>query len=87
MPLPDTTHDKLSKRKVLLSCCPESDFDITTKLEKLFSHNEIVSITVVKMDKPCCSELLDYVFKAVKMTHRPIPTNVTCIFTDVEEVD
>lgn len=49
-----TFHDKLSKGKVPLICCPESDFDIATKLEKIFSHNEIASVTVIKMDKPCC---------------------------------
>jgi len=82
-----TFHDKLSKGKVPLICCPESDFDIATKLEKIFSHNEIASVTVIKMDKPCCSDLLDYVFRAAKMSHLPIPINVTCIFTDAEEVD
>jgi hypothetical protein len=82
-----TFHNELSKGKVPLICCPESDFDITTKLEKIFSHNEIASVTVVKMDKPCCNDLLDYVFRAAKMSHLPIPINVTCIFTDAEEVD
>lgn len=82
-----TFHDKLSRGKVPLICCPESDFDITTKLEKIFSHNEIASVTVVKMDKHCCADLLDYVLRAAKLSHYPIPIQVTCIFTDTEEVE
>ena len=45
-----TFHDKLSKGKVPLLCCPASDFDIATRLEKIFSNNEIASVTVVKME-------------------------------------
>lgn len=82
-----TFHDKLSKGKIPLICCPDSDFDITTKLEKIFSHNEIASVTIVKMDKPCCRDLTDDVFLAAKMSRMPIPIQVTCLFVEAEEVD
>ena len=82
-----TFHDKLSKGKIPLICCPDSDFDITTKLEKIFSHNEIASVTIVKMDKPCCRDLTDDVFLAAKMSRLPIPIQVTCLFVEAEEVD
>ena len=82
-----TFHDKLSKGKVPLICCPDSDFDIATKLEKIFSHNEIASVTIVKMDKPCCRDLTDFVFQAAKMSHLPVPIQVTCQLVDAEEVD
>ena len=68
-------------------CCPESDFDITTKLEKILTHNEIASVTIVKMDKPCCRDLTDYVFRAAKLCRLPVPIQVTCLFVDAEEVD
>lgn len=82
-----TFHDKLSKGKIPLICCPDSDFDITTKLEKIFSHNEIASVTIVKMDKPCCRDLTDDVFLAAKMSRLSIPIQVTCLFVEAEEVD
>lgn len=82
-----TFHDKLSKGKIPLICCPDSVFDITTKLEKIFSHNEIASVTIVKMDKPCCRDLTDDVFLAAKMSRLPIPIQVTCLFVEAEEVD
>ena len=82
-----TFHNKLSKGKIPLICCPDSDFDITTQLEKIFSHNEIASVTIVKMDKPCCRDLTDDVFLAAKMSRLPIPIQVTCLFVEAEEVD
>ena len=79
-------HDKLTRGKVTLICCPESDFDISTKLEAIFSHNEIASVTVVKMEKSCCADLTDFVFRAAKMSHLPVPIQVTNLFVDAEDV-
>ena len=81
-----TFHDKLARGKVTLICCPESDFDISTKLEKIFSHNEIASVTVVKMEKACCTDLIDFVFRVAKMSHLPVPIQVTNLFVDAEDV-
>ena len=82
-----TFHDKLSRGKVPIICCPESDFDISTKLESILENNEIDSVTVVRMDKHCCEDLVASVMRAVKMSHLPIPVQVTCVITDAEEVD
>ena len=46
-------HDALSKGRVPLICCPENDFDITVKLADIFSLNDVASVTIVTMDKPC----------------------------------
>lgn len=82
-----TFHDKLSKGKVPLICCPASDFDIATRLGDIFSHNEIASVTVVKMEKPCCADLTDHVFRAAKMSRLPVPIQVTNLFVDAEDVN
>lgn len=82
-----TFHDKLSKGKVTLICCPDSDFDIATKLSDIFSHNEIASVTVVKMEKPCCGDLTNFVFDAAKMSRLPVPIHVTNLFVDAEDVN
>ena len=81
-----TFHDRLSKGKVPLLCCPATDFDITIRLEKIFSNNEIASVTVVKMEKDCCQDMLDCVFRAAKMSRLPIPIIVTNLFVDAEDV-
>ena len=66
--------------------CPATDFDISTKLEKIFSLNEIASITVVKLEKACCQDMLDCVFRAAKLSHLPIPIQVTNLFVEAEDV-
>lgn len=82
-----TFHDKLSRGKVTLICCPATDFDIATRLSDIFSHNEIESVTVVRMDKPCCADLTSFVFDAAKMSRFPVPIQVTTLFVDAEDVD
>ncbi len=81
-----TFHDKLSKGKVPLLCCPASDFDIATRLEKIFSNNEIASVTVVKMEKQCCQDMLECVFRAAKLSRLPIRIQVTNLFVEAEDV-
>ena len=81
-----TFRDKLSKGKVPLLCCPASDFDIATRLEKIFSNNEIASVTVVKMGKECCQDMLECVFRAAKLSHLPIRIQVTNLFVEAEDV-
>lgn len=81
-----TFHDKLSKGKVTLICCPESDFDIATRLGDIFSNNEIASVTVAKMEKPCCADLTTFVFQAAKMSRLPVPVQVTNLFVEAEDV-
>ena len=81
-----TFHNRLSKGKVTLICCPDSDFDIATKLGDIFTNNEIASVTVVKMEKSCCADLTNFVFQAAKMSHLPVPIQVTNLFVDAEDV-
>ena len=82
-----TFHDFLSRGQIPLICCPEADFDITTKLSAIFSHNEIYSATVVQMDALCCKDLTDCVMKAAKSSRLPVPIQVTNVFVEAEEVD
>lgn len=72
--------------KVVLTCCTESDFDIMTKLSKILLHNDVKSITVVKTDKPCCTDLTSAVMPAAKSRHLPVPIQAATIFIDAEDV-
>lgn len=81
-----TFHNRLSKGKVTLICCPDSDFDIATKLGDIFTNNEIASVTVVKMEKSCCADLTNFVFQAAKMSRLPVPIQVTNLFVNAEDV-
>ena len=79
-------HNAYAKGKVPLICCMETDFDIMLKLSKIMQHNSIKSVTVVKTDKACCTELTSTVMKAIKYSRLPIPVQISTIFIYAEDV-
>lgn len=79
-------HDVYARGKLTLTCCMDSDFDVTTKLSEILEHNTIKSITVVKTDKSCCTDLTDAVMRAAKASRLPIPIQTATIFIDAEDV-
>ena len=80
-------HEGYSKGKVPLICCPETDFDIMTKLSRIFLNNDIQSVTLVKMDKSCCHGLTELVMQAIKSSRIPVPLQVSTIFVDAEDME
>ena len=80
-------HDKLTIGRVPLLCCAESDFDITSKLAKIITINDIRSVTVVRMDTGCCAELVGMVQQAIKLSRKVLPLQTVSVFVDTEEVD
>ena len=51
------------------------------------THNDIKSVTVVKMEAECCSDLEGMVRDAVKLSRLPVPIQVTNLFITAEIVD
>lgn len=80
-------HDHLSRGKIPLICCPAQDYDITSKLSDILSHNDIKSITVVKMEAECCADLEGMVREAAKLSRLPLPIQVTNLLITAENVD
>lgn len=80
-------HDNLSRGKVPLICCPAQDYDITSRLSDIMAHNDIKSVTVVKMEAECCADLEGMVREAVKLSHLPVPVQVANLFITAEIVD
>lgn len=80
-------HEKASVGRVPLICCPDGDFDIISKLSEIIKLNDIKSITVFRMDAPCCADLTDLVMQAVKQARKTIPMQTTTVFIDCEIVD
>lgn len=78
-------HNAYAKGKVTLICCMDTDFDVMSKLSQILLHNEIKSVTVVKTDKSCCSDLSIAVMQAVKSSRLPVPVQVSTIFIDAED--
>lgn len=80
-------HEKLTPGRVPLICCPESDFDITTKLAQIIALNDIRSVTVIQMESECCKGLTQMVQQAVQLSHKPLPLQTATVFLDAEEID
>lgn len=80
-------HEKLTPGRIPLICCPENDFEITAKLADILRLNDIQSVTVVRMDAPCCAELTELALQAVKLSKKAVPLRTTTIFVDCEIVD
>ena len=57
-------HDDFMKNRITVIGCPKLDDNgyYTEKLTEIFSRNDIKSVTVIRMEVPCCSGI----FKAVK---------------------
>ncbi len=76
-------HDKLMKGRITLIGCPKLDgVDYSEKLSVIFKQNNIESITVVRMEVPCCGGLEIAVKNAVSLSGKIIPCNVVTISID-----
>jgi Pyruvate/2-oxoacid:ferredoxin oxidoreductase delta subunit len=73
-------HAKLLPGKILLIGCPKLD-DANVYVEKLgqiFTHSGIKSITIVRMEVPCCGGLTQIIKQALAISGAKIPvTEVT----------
>lgn len=75
-------HNKFMKNRVTLIGCPKLDgTDYSLKIANILINNDIKSITVVKMEVPCCNGIERMVKKAVEISGKNFPVNVTIIST------
>jgi len=68
-------HRDLLKGKVLLVGCPKLD-DIKIyeeKLNQVFQHNNVESVTYAHMEVPCCSGLIPVIKSAIAQSGKQIP--------------
>ena len=68
-------HSRFLKDKILIMFCPKLDADIDTYIEKLaniFTNKKINSISIVRMEVPCCGGVEMIVRKALEMAQKNI---------------
>ncbi len=76
-------HDEFIKDRITLIGCPKlDDIDYSEKLAAIFGGNSIRSITVVRMEVPCCGGLQYAVTNALAKTGKDIPLNVVTVGID-----
>ena len=76
-------HRDFLQGKILLVGCPKLDaVDYSEKLTQIFGANSIRSVTVLRMEVPCCGGLERAVKTAVANSGKNIPVQVVTITTD-----
>lgn len=85
-------HNDFIRNRISIIGCPKLDQgDYTDKLTEILATNSIKSITVVRMEVPCCGGIENAVMNAVKnvlLSHQKmIPWQVVTISTDGERLD
>ncbi len=74
--------DFIKGRKTLVGCPKLDSVNYAEKLSQIFSAHDIKSITVVRMEVPCCGGLEHAVKTAIQGCGKDIPCNVVTISTD-----
>ncbi|MCL2632191.1 MAG: 4Fe-4S dicluster domain-containing protein [Coriobacteriia bacterium] len=76
-------HSEFMKNRVTLIGCPKLDgIDYTDKLTEIITSNDIASITVTRMEVPCCSGIEAAVKTAIANSGKSIPQQVIIFTTD-----
>lgn len=76
-------HNDFIKDKITLIGCPKLDsVDYSEKLTAILAVNDIKSVTVVRMEVPCCGGIQTAVQKALDASGKNVPLKVTVISTD-----
>ena len=76
-------HADFMKNKICLIGCPKLDEgDYADKLTAIIQQNQIQSITVVRMEVPCCSGIVNAVKTALLQSGNMIPWQVAVVSTD-----
>lgn len=78
-------HNRFIKNRITLIGCPKLDnADYSEKLTAILKNNNIRSVTVVRMEVPCCGGIEYATMEALKNCGKLIPWQVQVISTDGE---
>ncbi len=81
-------HSKFMHNKITIIGCPKLDEgDYTEKLTNIIAQNNIKSLTVVRMEVPCCAGIENAAVNALKASGKFIPWQVVVISINGEILD
>ncbi len=76
-------HSEFMKDKITIIGCPKLDnCDYTEKLTNIVKNNNINSVTVVRMEVPCCTGIASATMNAVKNSGKDISCRVVTFSVD-----
>lgn len=78
-------HEDFMKNKITMIGCPKLDqVDYSEKLCEIIKQNEIKSVTIVRMQVPCCGGLENAVKRALMESGKFLPWNVVTLSSSGE---
>ena len=81
-------HKEFIRNHITLIGCPKLDEgDYTEKLTEIIKNNNIKSVTIVRMEVPCCGGIEYAAKKALQISGKFIPWRVVTISTDGKILD
>ena len=81
-------HQEFIRNRITLIGCPKLDEgDYSQKLTEILSQNAIKSVTIVRMEVPCCGGIEKAAVTAMKNSGKFIPWNVVVISADGKVVE
>ena len=81
-------HQEFMRGKVTIVGCPKLDpVDYSEKLTEIIRENDIKSVTIVRMEVPCCGGLEQAAKKALQASGKFIPWQVVTISLDGRIID
>jgi len=76
-------HQQFMKNRITMIGCPKlDDVDYTGKLKEILAVNNIKSVTVVKIEVPCCSGIEYAAISALKASGKKLPLQVFTLTTE-----
>ncbi len=81
-------HNEFIRNRVCLVGCPKLDaVDYAEKLTAILANNDIKSLTVVRMEVPCCGGIENAAKRALQASGKFIPWQIVTISTDGRILD
>ena len=81
-------HEQFIKNHITLIGCPKlDDGDYSDKLTAIIKENDIKSVTVVRMEVPCCGGIAHAAINALKNSGKMIPWQIVTISTDGQIIE
>ena len=81
-------HNEFIRNNITLIGCPKLDEgDYTEKLTQIIANNNIRSVTVARMEVPCCGGIENAVRRALQASGKFIPWRIVTISTDGRIID
>ena len=76
-------HQDFIRNRIALIGCPKLDaVDYAQKLTAILAGNDVRSVTVVRMEVPCCGGIEQAARRAMQASGKALPLQVTTITTD-----